>query len=164
METSEQLRNLIGQFYEPEKARQMASEIEQAERRIADFPSPQLRPERLQAIKNQCARELRSKRTHYWQIASAVAACLLAASALLLFRTHRGVSHETSPVLANAERTWQEVMADDEQFIAEVSDELDSISDQLIELQTAQWDLPAPWQQDLWELEDSIIGTSFWKG
>lgn len=165
-ETTKQLKDLLGRFYEPRQAGQMASEIEQIESRIADFPSPQLRPERLQAIKNQCAAAMRSKRTYYLRIVSVAAACLLAASAMLLFRMNRVASHETSAFLAHDVQTWEEMLADDDRFITDVTDELDHIYDQLHWIQAAQWDQPAFWQQDLRELEDSdlITGTSFWKG
>lgn len=164
-ETHEQLRELARRFYDPEQARRIAEEIEQAETQLRSFALPSIRPEVISRIKRRVTARSARPVFRYWQAVAAVAACLALTSALLLInRPHPPAAGPRLPLASI--QPWEDDLLADADVADTISNELDEISDQLQDLQASQWDQPSAWQQDIFELEDSelITSTSFWKG
>lgn len=165
-ETPQQLQEMLRQFYGPDESRQIAEDIAQAEARMASVPSPRMRPEALSRIQGRVAACRGRSYARLWQTAVAAAACLAIVSTLFVINRPSPDVIAPQPPVAMAVQSWEaELLADFEEADV-IASELDDISNQLQDLQASQWDEPAPWQQDLFELENSdlITSTSFWKG
>ena len=166
-ESSEELGKLISRFADPEQTRQIADEIEQVESRIASFDSPPVRPELTDRIKSQLTWPAQTGGFRIHKVIAAIAAmCLLAISAYFVLNQPGVKDTGTTVPIANAVQSWEDKLLSDSEFAKDMTEQMDQIVNELQEVQTTQWDQPAVWQQDLFELEDLelITSTNFWKG
>ena len=160
-ETPEQLRELIRRFYDLEHAEEIAAEIEQAEARIASFPSPRQRRKRHFSVP---AAVGGTKPIYLWRLA-AVAACLAAACTLFIYRHSMSLIGPIPRHSSTLMISWEQT-PDENGFVQQAASELDDISAQIEDLQASHWDTSPAWQEDISDLENSdwITNTNFWKG
>lgn len=165
-ETKKQLHDLIRTFYGESEVRQIVGEIEQADRMIAAFDSPQPRTELTEQIKQQMMRQtaMRHRRTTALRsVLSAAAACLLIGAGLVLLLNRDFSPLPPSQPVTIGPGVIEEFFSDE--AITEMASNLDEISDQIYAVHTSEWD--SDWEVEaIAEIEemDRLANSDFWKG
>lgn len=168
-ENYDNLLKLTQDFHSPDQAEKIAKEIVETEAMLGSFTAPQPSKELLESITeemHQASRKPKPVFTPRVAISSviSIAACLLIVAGILLNDNRPPVATKDNPSGQTAE--WIALTAQADQALESITEELDSISDQLLSLQISDTEQISSWQLELEYLEDSqsTDENGFWKG
>lgn len=172
-EKPEQLNHLLRQFTDEQDAKQMAEDIQFADRLFTAIPSPAVSPQTLQAIKSQVRRHLTVKSQFRMRIllTSAAAAILLAAGTIFFIKSTQApdLRQFSGAPLAAAAFLWPDNINSESEDdpVGLLRSEIDSLTGQVDSLQrrTPTWfEDDNGLSAEIQNLNAIATNTDFWKG
>ncbi|MHC4551939.1 MAG: hypothetical protein ACYSUT_04115 [Planctomycetota bacterium] len=163
-ESHDNLKQLLQQFVDHPKNREMADDIEHGDRLFEAYPAPSLQPETLEAICTNLPKRLQHEKQMHarcrWAGVAAVAAILVLG--LLVLNTGNNRPYEATLLIVTGE--WP---LNEQSSLSDIERELSTLDETIRTMDNDTYEPVNQLRFDIVEIEEIEVDTSnaeFWKG
>jgi predicted PurR-regulated permease PerM len=167
---NENLQRLLQQFVNESEAKQMASDITDADRLFDQHPAPAVSADTLQAVQDNVKSRLHRRKHLISEIKwiSGVAAIVITTlvAGLYILYSDNPMEREMAGFIPS-DSSWKILSVSSETSLAEIEEELTNLSERMDTMDNEDYEPINPIRYELMELEEIEIladNTDFWKG